>query len=188
MKDAYWFKHDSNARHDPDILMLRAKYKGEGYGLYWMLIEALREADGYRLPHKHLLALCFDFASDLLTPLLDDCINEFNLITSDGEYFWSESLKARMDRHEEIKSNRAVAGRKGGQSKANPKQKPSKTEANPKQVLGKPQAIERDPREREREEEHESGKVCSNGHRYTGSFCRQCTLDSRDSEEVADES
>ena len=52
MKDAYYFSHDSNARHDPKILEMRAAYGAKGYGWYWMIIEILRDQEAYRIKVK----------------------------------------------------------------------------------------------------------------------------------------
>lgn len=46
-KDAYFFSHDCNARNDPKILALRSVYGAEGYGVYFMLVEILREQPEY---------------------------------------------------------------------------------------------------------------------------------------------
>lgn len=47
---AYWFKHDSNAKDDHKIMLLMDQLGLEGYGIYWVLIETLREQEGYRYP------------------------------------------------------------------------------------------------------------------------------------------
>ena len=52
MKDSRYFKHDANARNDPKIKALLNKYKMEGYGRYWIVVEMLREASHYRLEDK----------------------------------------------------------------------------------------------------------------------------------------
>ena len=44
-----YFPHDSDARSDDKIIALRIKHKWEGYGLYWALIEKLRESKNYTL-------------------------------------------------------------------------------------------------------------------------------------------
>ena len=46
-KDAYYFPHDSNARHDPKIVAMTAVYGMAGYGYYWAIIEILREQKDY---------------------------------------------------------------------------------------------------------------------------------------------
>jgi len=97
-----WFKHDFNARRDQKILTMRLVYGGEGYGWYWMLIEMMREATDYklRLSGKYSIqALAVELGADqgMLANFILDCINEFSLFESDGEYFWSPSLCRRME-------------------------------------------------------------------------------------------
>ena len=47
--ETYYFSHDSNAITDTKILNMRADYGIEGYGLYWAIIEMLRNEEDYRL-------------------------------------------------------------------------------------------------------------------------------------------
>jgi hypothetical protein len=49
-KDAYWFSHDSNAKDDPKSMKLIDQLGLEGYGIYWVLIETLRDQPEYRYP------------------------------------------------------------------------------------------------------------------------------------------
>ena len=44
-KDAYYFSHDSNAKDDPKCMLLIEELQLEGYGIYWILIEVLREQE-----------------------------------------------------------------------------------------------------------------------------------------------
>lgn len=114
-KDAYWFKHDSNARHDQRLMAIRVKYGMRGYGIYFGIIEMLREAYASRLPSRFDLV-----AFDLREPLADveDIINSYGLFTvADGNFF-SESLLRRMEKREEVLETKRVAGRKGGLAKA----------------------------------------------------------------------
>jgi len=122
-----WFKHDINARHDVKIVLMRAKYGMAGYGAWWALIETLREIENYKLPVKHLPALCLDFDYQEIHDFINDCISEFDLLCSDGDYIWSDSLLMRMQAYDELVTQRTEAGRKGGlsKSKASAKQKGS---------------------------------------------------------------
>lgn len=110
MKDAYYFSHDSNARQDPSILAMRSVYGSEGYGWYWILIEMLREQSEYRIKiNKYVwnaLAMQMQCTADAAQKFVEDCINEFDLFVSDGEFFWSESLLRRMTNKDE-KSEKA---------------------------------------------------------------------------------
>ena len=60
MKDAYYFSHDSNARNDQRIMKLRMKYGPEGYGIYFMIIEILRDIENYTLHLSNVDSICFD--------------------------------------------------------------------------------------------------------------------------------
>jgi len=100
-KDAYYFSHDSNARHDEKILAMRSVYKSEGYGWYWVIIEMLRDANAHRLRCKgkywHIaLAQEMQTQPEIALAFMNDCINEFHLFETDGTYIWSESLQRRM--------------------------------------------------------------------------------------------
>lgn len=118
-KDAYYFSHDSNARHDPKILAMRADYDITGYGIFWTIIEMLRESEDYRLPYKKYIfkAIAMQVQSDAYTSekihkFIDDCISEYELFDTDDEYFWSYSLLKRMDKKEELRQKRKEAAEK----------------------------------------------------------------------------
>lgn len=107
MKDAYYFSHDSNARHDPKITAMRSVYGLLGYAWFWVIIEMLRESSGYKLDMRSKYAFNA-FASEMQCDVtkaqefIMDCIKEFELFESDGESFWSPSLLRRMVKREEI--------------------------------------------------------------------------------------
>lgn len=131
-KDVYYFSHDSNARRDPKILALRNEYGVEGYGRYWMIIETLSEQAGYKLEHKKwtLSGLAMDMQSDVnsLERFIESLIKDFELLESDGEFFWSESLLRRMEFKDEKKKRRSEAGKKAAATRwGNSKEKPSDT-------------------------------------------------------------
>jgi len=103
-KEAYYFSHDSNARIDDKIIALRMKHGWEGYGLYWALIEKLRESKDYTSVCNYN-TIAYDLRTD--SAKIKSIIEDFRLFAftgSDfGKCFYSESLKNRMDK----KSNRA---------------------------------------------------------------------------------
>ncbi|NGP62735.1 DUF4373 domain-containing protein [Paenibacillus thiaminolyticus] len=96
MKEAYYFSHDSNARQDPKILAMRSVYSSEGYGWYWIIIEMLREQADYRIELTkyvwNALAMQMQCDSTAAKNFVDDCINEFHLLHSDGQFFFGVSL------------------------------------------------------------------------------------------------
>lgn len=116
MKDAYYFSHDSNASQDDKILELRAAHGWQGYGIYWAIIERLRDSDQYQYPLKRINGL----ATWLVVPIdiLKSILFDFDLFQNDGEYFWTNSLKNRMEIRDEINKKRSDAGKKSGEVRA----------------------------------------------------------------------
>jgi len=126
-----WFKHDINARHDVKIVAMREKYGIAGYGAWWMLVEILRETEGYKLPIREIPLLRYSLGFPEVEAFIDDCINVYYLLESDGEFVWSKSLMKRMEVYEELVAQRTAAGRLGGVAKA------KQTVASAKQSLAK---------------------------------------------------
>lgn len=111
-----YFSHDASARNDNKILNVRMKYGVEGYGIYFMLIERLREKENY-MESTDYNALGFDFRVD--SGKVKDIVNNFGLfvISEDGDYFYSESLINRMNIMEEKERKKSEAGKKAAQAR-----------------------------------------------------------------------
>ena len=118
MKDTYYFSHDANARNDEKILMLRAEHRWEGYGIFWALIEMMFEARETCLYHDKIkgIALSYNIDITLLQSVINTAIAE-KLFVSDGEVFWSESLRHRKSTFQDIRNKRSKAGKKGMESR-----------------------------------------------------------------------
>jgi len=116
MKDAYYFSHDSNARHDPNIKYMMLEYGWKGYGWYWAIIEILRDQDNYKYPLNRLCVLIAEFG-DGINVFIEKCINDFALFYADEKYFWSNSLLKRMKKRERISMMRKEIGKRGGEAK-----------------------------------------------------------------------
>lgn len=111
MKEAYYFSHDSNARYDPKITAMRSVYGSKGYGWFWILVELMREQDGYKLDMRskyayHAFASQMQCEAEEAQCFIKDCVSEFGLFESDEQWFWSASLVRRM-RDREEKSEKA---------------------------------------------------------------------------------
>jgi len=113
-KNSYYFSHDSNARNDEKILMLRAEHGWEGYGIFWVMVEMMFENTNTQLQHNKIRGLSVSYNIDitLLENVIKTCINE-GLFVSDGTFFWSESLLNRKALFQESKNKRSEAGKKG---------------------------------------------------------------------------
>ena len=111
-----YFPHDSDARSDEKIIALRIRHKWEGYGLYWALIEKLRDSKDYTLKTDYN-GLAFDLRSD--AAILKSVINDFGLFafTDNGECFYSESLSARMKPLDDKKAKLSNAGKRGNEKR-----------------------------------------------------------------------
>ena len=57
MKDAYYFSHDCNAKEDPKCVLLIEQLGLEGYGIFWVLVETLREQPEFKYPINLIPAL-----------------------------------------------------------------------------------------------------------------------------------
>ena len=109
-----YFPHDSDARSDDKIIALRIKHKWEGYGLYWALIEKLRDSKDYTLKTDYNV-LAFDLRSD--AALIKSIINDFGLFafTDNGECFYSKSLNMRMKPLDDKRAKLSNAGKRGNE-------------------------------------------------------------------------
>ena len=115
-KDAYYFTHDANARHDPKIKSLINRYGIEGYGRFWVVIEMLREATRYKLEDKKYIweALAEQMKCEVKEgkQFVKDCVSEFELLEEDKGFFYSASLLERMLKLDDIKEKRRQAALK----------------------------------------------------------------------------
>ncbi|MCX7737458.1 MAG: DUF4373 domain-containing protein [Candidatus Kapabacteria bacterium] len=118
MKEAYYFSHDTNARNDEKILCLRADYGITGYGAFWILIEMMFENQDTQLSHKHVkgIAYSLNMEVELLTNIINSCV-EYGLFVSDGDNFWSESLRTRKGTYINKREKKVEAGLKSAEAR-----------------------------------------------------------------------
>ena len=62
-KDAFYFPHFANSRNDNKIMRLRLELGLEGYAIYFMLLEVLREQNDYKYPTKDIDILAHQFST-----------------------------------------------------------------------------------------------------------------------------
>lgn len=109
-KDAYYFPHDSNAKDDPKCVLLIEQLGMEGYGIYWMLIETLREQPDYTYPVANIPALGRRY--NTTAEKVKTVVYNYGLFTvKDDKIFFSDSLNRRMQVLEEKRAKRSEAGR-----------------------------------------------------------------------------
>lgn len=112
MKDAYYFPHDSNAKDDPKCIMLIEELGLEGYGIFWTLIETLRDQPDYRAPLAMLPALARRYNSS--GEKFKAVVSRYGLFqVADDEFFYSKSFSERMNAIDKRRKELSDAGRRG---------------------------------------------------------------------------
>lgn len=91
-----YFSHDSNARNDEKIIRLRMRHGAAGYGVYFMLLERMREEEDCVMSKDYDM-IAFDLRVE--SSLVESVVEDFGLFnfTEDNEQFYSESFNRRMD-------------------------------------------------------------------------------------------
>jgi uncharacterized phage protein (TIGR02220 family) len=128
IKDAFWFKHDSNAKDDPKITLLIDQLGIQGYGIYWVLIETLRDQPTYSYPLNLISSIArkYNAEADVVKAVIDN----YGLFETDDISFYSPSLIRRMEAYNQIKESRRLAGIASGESRRNKAQTKDKQELN----------------------------------------------------------
>ena len=106
-----YFPHDSNARNDERLVKVRMQHGPAGYGVYFMLVERLREDQEYMsVVDYNLIAYDLRIDASLAKSIIRDFgLFAFTVDTERGECFYSESLRQRMARKDEITAKRKAA-------------------------------------------------------------------------------
>ena len=114
---AFWFKHDTNAKDDYKIMLLMEQLGLEGYGIFWVLIETLREQPDYRLPMQMLPILAKRYSSSYEKfKTVVTCYGLFTVFSD--ENFASPSLLRRMSEYDQLVEKRRLSGSIGGKKRS----------------------------------------------------------------------
>jgi len=91
MKEAYYFPHFCGARNDRKIKRLRKELGVEGYGIFFMILETLREQTDFMYPVEDLDLLADEFGTS--EQKLRAVVEAYDLFTFDDEnQFFSPKL------------------------------------------------------------------------------------------------
>jgi hypothetical protein len=109
MKDSFWFKHDSTAGRDIKLRKIQHIYGHEGKGLFWDVVEVLREEGNYTHPSdENSLQMLCDLIGYKDVPRFinwfNDCVKVELFMVKNGHFF-SKSLMIRMKVWESKKEN-----------------------------------------------------------------------------------
>lgn len=116
MKKQYYFAHKAYMRHDSQITKMRNKYKSQGYGWYWILMELLRESDEYRLPISRdddigFIADQFCCHPRKAKAFIDECCDGYRLFIRRDGYLYNDELLTSMKKMEEKSDKASIAAK-----------------------------------------------------------------------------
>jgi hypothetical protein len=110
-KEAFYFPHFCNARHDRKIRRLRKELGTEGYGIYFMLLETLREQQDLMYPLEDLDLLAEEF--NVSEAKVRVAICNYGLFEIDEEQkFFSPKMLVYLEPYFKMKEQRKIAGQK----------------------------------------------------------------------------
>ena len=118
---AYWFKHDTNAKDDYKCMLLIDQLGLEGYGIFWVLIETLREQEEYRYPMAMLPILAKRYGTS--GEKMKTVVTKYGLFeVFEDDTFSSPALVKRMGDYDLLCLKRKEIGAAGGRKKAENRQ------------------------------------------------------------------
>lgn len=114
-KNSNWFKHDYSASLDQKILMLRAKYGMNGYGIFWYLLETMcRDTDGFiQMDAVPGIAIGMGVLKEELSDIISYCLD----IKVFGKCEHGNIFNIRILEHKAERKLFTEHGKKGGEQK-----------------------------------------------------------------------
>ena len=109
-KEAFYFPHFCNARHDRKIRRLRMELGVEGYGIYFMLIETLREQQDLMYPLDDLDLLADEFGVSEAKVRVTICNYELFKVDEEQKFF-SPKMLVYLEPYFRMKEQRKMAGK-----------------------------------------------------------------------------
>ena len=109
-KDAYYFPHFCNARHDRKIKRLRKELGLEGYGIYFMLLETLREQQDLMFPMDDIDLLAEEFGTSEQKIRVTICNYELFELDQDQKFF-SPKMLVYLEPYFKMREQRKLAGK-----------------------------------------------------------------------------
>lgn len=109
-KEAFYFPHFCNARHDRKIRRLRRELGVEGYGIYFMLLETLREQQDLMYPMDDLDLLSDEFGVSEAKIRTTICNYELFEVDVDHKFF-SPKMLVYLEPYFRMKEQRKLAGK-----------------------------------------------------------------------------
>jgi hypothetical protein len=109
-KEAFYFPHFSNARHDRKIRRVRKELGIEGYGIYFMLLETLRDQHDFMYPLADCDLLAEEFGTSDAKIKTVICNYELFDFEEDGKFF-SPKMLVYLEPYFKMREQRIQAGK-----------------------------------------------------------------------------
>ena len=115
-KDAFYFPHFCNARHDRKIKRVLKELGIEGYGIYFMLLEVLREQTDFKYPLSEIDLLADEFGTSEQKVRVVIC--NYGLFEIDeNEMLFSIKLIEFLQPYLKMKEQRSLAGKSSAEKR-----------------------------------------------------------------------
>lgn len=113
-RESIYFSHDADAMNDPKCMLLISQMGMEGYGAFWALVELLRVQPEYKMSLELIPAIAIRLQMSEVK--LKTVISAYGLfcVTEDC-FFFSQSLRSRMQLMINKKQQQILAGIKSGE-------------------------------------------------------------------------
>lgn len=113
-RESIYFSHDADAMNDPKCMLLISQMGMEGYGAFWALVELLRVQPEYKMSLELIPAIALRL--QISEVKLKTVISAYGLFcVTDDCFFFSQSLRNRMQLMMDKKQQQILAGIKSGQ-------------------------------------------------------------------------
>jgi hypothetical protein len=114
-KEGYYFPHYSMARNDRKVRRLRKELGVEGYGIFMMLLEILRDQPDLRYPMSDIDLLEVEIGTSQAK--IEAVIKGYELFQIGTDYFYSPKLIEYLEPYFKAREQRSLAGQKSGESR-----------------------------------------------------------------------
>ncbi len=121
-KDSYFFPHFYNARHDRKIKRVMKEHGAEGYAVFFMLLETLREQTDFKFPLADIDLLADEFGvSDATVRSIIDGYNLFEIDEVDNTFYSPKLIHFLQPYIEKTQRARSAANARWEKLNANAK-------------------------------------------------------------------
>jgi|APSaa5957512576_1039674.scaffolds.fasta_scaffold71930_2 hypothetical protein len=113
----HYFQHDDGARHDERITQLRMEHGAYGYGIYWMIIEAMHQSNG-EIHDVNAFSFSINEDFEKVSEVIKGCLRVALFESIENGGIKSKRVINQIAQREEYIKKQKEYGRVGGLKKA----------------------------------------------------------------------